>query len=196
MQGIGRQGYAARAALRLQVLRETLQLAYFRPAHSLNPDVRELYDRNRLTVTRQVPCHPNDNSMVDLVFAVNGLPVATCELKNPNTYQTWRNAVRQYKQERDPRAPLFRFKKRALVHFATDPDEVHMTTRLLGEKTIFLPFNRGSHPGQIKCGAGNPAHSSGHRTGYFWEDVLDRDSFLDILSQMMFVEQREAKVDD
>jgi len=134
--------------------------------------------------------------MVDLVFAVNGLPVATCELKNPNTYQTWRNAVRQYKQERDPRAPLFRFKKRALVHFATDPDEVHMTTRLLGEKTIFLPFNRGSHPGQIKCGAGNPAHSSGHRTGYFWEDVLDRDSFLDILSQMMFVEQREAKVDD
>ena len=175
---------------------KTFKLAYFRPAHGLNPDVQEQYDKNRLTVTRQVPCHPNGSSTIDLVFAVNGLPVATCELKNPNTNQTWKDAVRQYKQDRDPRAPLFAFKKRALVHFAADPDEVHMTTRLLGDKTFFLPFNRGSHPGEVKCGYGNPLHESGHRTGYLWEEVLQRDSFLDILGRFMFVEHKDEKEDD
>ncbi len=169
------------------------KLAYFRPAHGLNPEVRELYEGNRLTVTRQVPCHPKGNDTVDLVFAVNGLPVATCELKNPNTHQTWRDAVRQYKQDRDPRAPLFRFKQRALVHFAADPDEVQMATRLRGEETFFLPFNRGSNPGEIRCGSGNPPHPGGHRTSYFWEEVLQRDSFLDVLGHFMFVEKRESR---
>jgi type I restriction enzyme R subunit len=143
-----------------------------------------------------VPCHPGDNRTLDMVLAVNGLPVATIELKNPGTGQTWRNAVRQYKEDRDPRAPLFEFKKRALVHFAADPDEVHMTTRLAGEKTHFLPFNRGSHPGQIICGAGNPQHESGYRTGYFWEDVLQFESFLDILGHFLFLEKKEVKQDD
>src|SRR6056297_1977813 len=172
------------------------RLAYFRPAHGLNPDVLELYNKNRLTVTRQVPCHPGDNSTVDLLFAVNGLPVATCELKNPSTHQTWRNAVQQYMTQRDPRAPLFSFKKRALVHFAVDPDQAHMTTRLMGENTVFLPFNRGSNPGQIQCGAGNPPHPSGHRTGYLWEEVFQKDSFLDIIGHFMFLEHREEKVRD
>ncbi len=143
-----------------------------------------------------MPCHPGDNRTLDMVLAVNGLPVATIELKNPGTGQTWRNAVRQYKEDRDPRAPLFEFKKRALVHFAADPDEVHMTTRLAGEKTHFLPFNRGSHPGQIICGAGNPQHESGYRTGYFWEDVLQFESFLDILGHFLFLEKKEVKQDD
>ena len=109
---------------------KTFRLAYFKPAHGLNEEVLRLYEQNRLTVTRQVPCHPGKHDTVDLVFAVNGLPVATCELKNPGTGQNWRHAVRQYQEDRDPRAPLFDFKKRALVHFAADPDEVHMTTRL------------------------------------------------------------------
>ena len=82
------------------------------------------------------------------------------------------------------------------MHFAADPDEVHMTTRLRGEATHFLPFNRGSHPGEVQCGAGNPQHPSGYRTGYFWEEVLQRDSFLDILGHFMFVEKKEEKVDD
>ncbi len=172
------------------------RLAYFRPAHGLNPDVQRLYESNRLTVTRQVPCHVNDTSTLDLVFAVNGLPVATCELKNPNTHQTWRHAVAQYKEDRDPNAPIFRFKRRALVHFAVDPDEVHMATRLAGSNTYFLPFNRGDNPGDIRCGSGNPPHESGHRTGYFWESVLQRDSFLDILGHFMFIEKRESKIKD
>lgn len=172
------------------------RLAYFKPAHALAPDVLALYAQNQLTVTRQVACHPGDHSTTDMVLAVNGLPVATIELKNPGTHQTWRHAVRQYQTDRDPRAPLFDFKKRALVHFAADPDEVWMTTRLAREKTFFLPFNRGRHPGQIQCGAGNPQHASGYRTGYFWQETLQRDSFLDILGHFLFIEKDEQKVDD
>ena len=172
------------------------RLAWFKPAHGLSPDVLALYGLNQLTVTRQVPCHPADHSTVDIVLALNGLPVATIELKNPGTHQSWRHAVRQYQADRDPRAPLFDFKKRALVHFAADPDEVHMSTRLARGKTLFLPFNRGSHPGQIQCGAGNPQHASGYRTGYFWQETLQRDSFLDILGHFLFIEKDEQKVDD
>ena len=175
---------------------KTFRLACFKPAHGANFEVLEQFGKNRLTVTRQVPCHPGDNRTLDMLLAVNGLPVATVELKNPGTGQNWRHAVRQYQENRDPRAPLFDFKKRALVHFAADPDEIHMTTRLAGEKTHFLPFNRGSHPGQIICGVGNPQHESGYRTGYFWEDVLQFDSFLDILGHFMFLEKKEEKVDD
>lgn len=82
------------------------------------------------------------------------------------------------------------------MHFAADTDEIHMTTRLNGEKTFFLPFNRGSQPGQIRCGAGNPQHASGYRTGYFWEEVLRFESFLDILGHFMFIEKKEEKVED
>jgi type I restriction enzyme R subunit len=175
---------------------KTFRLAYFKPAHGLNAEVLAQYEENRLTVTRQVPCHPGDHSTMDLVLAVNGLPVATCELKNPGTGQNWRHAVKQYKEDRNPRAPLFAFKERALVHFAVDPDEVYMTTRLAGAKSFFLPFNRGSHPGEIKCGAGNPQHASGYRTGYLWEEVLTRESFLDILGHFLFIEKKQEKVDD
>jgi type I restriction enzyme R subunit len=175
---------------------KTFRIAVFKPAHGANYEVLEQFGKNRLTVTRQVPCHPGDHSTLDMVLAVNGLPVATIELKNPGTGQNWRHAVRQYRDDRDPRAPLFAFKKRALVHFAADPDEIHMTTRLAGTGTHFLPFNRGSHPGQIICGAGNPQHATGYRTGYFWEEVLRVDSFLDILGQYIFVEKKEEKVDD
>ncbi|MCB9978233.1 MAG: type I restriction endonuclease subunit R [Rhodospirillales bacterium] len=175
---------------------KTFILSYFKPAHGLSPDVIALYRKNRLTVTRQVPCHPDDHSTIDMVFSINGLPVATCELKNPITGQSWRHAVRQYQSDRDPRAPLFDFKKRALVHFAADTDEIHMTTRLAKDRTFFLPFNRGDRPGQIECGAGNPQHPSGYRTGYFWEDVLAFDSFMDIIGHFMFIEKEEKKIDD
>ncbi len=175
---------------------KTFRLAHFKPAHGLNYDVLALFNKNQLTVTRQVPCHPGKHDTVDLLLAVNGVPVATCELKNPGTGQNWRHAVKQYQNDRDPAAPLFQFKKRALVHFAVDPDEVHMATHLRKESTHFLPFNRGSHPGEIQCGAGNPQHASGYRTGYFWEEVLKFDSFLDILGHFMFIEKKDEKVDD
>lgn len=116
-----------------------------------------MFGKNRLTATRQVPCHPGDNRTLDMALVVNGLPVATIGLKNPGTSQNWRHAERQYKEDRNPRAPLFDFKKGTLVHFAADPDEIWMTTRLAGEKTHFLPFNQGSHPGKIYLRRGQSA---------------------------------------
>ena len=175
---------------------KTFKLAFFKPAHGLVYETLALFKENRLHVTRQVPCHPTDDSTIDMVLSVNGIPFATMEIKNPFTGQTWKNAVYQYKTDRDPRAPLFLFKKGAVVHFAVDSDEVHMATRLNGGKTFFLPFNRGSHPGEIECGKGNPQHPSGHRTGYFWEDVLERESFLDIVGSFVFLETAEETIDD
>ena len=174
----------------------TFRVSYFAPAHGLNPDALARFERNELTVTRQTPCHPGKGDTLDLVFALNGVPVATCELKNPMTGQTWRDAVRQYQQDRDPNAPIFRFKRRALVHFAADPDEVHMVTRLAGDATRFLPFNRGSNPGAVHCGKGNPANPDGYRTDYFWREVLERERFLDILGSYVFLETRSEKVED
>ena len=124
---------------------------------------------------------------------MNGVPVATCELKNPLRAQTWRDAVRQYREDRDPNAPVFRFRRGALVHFAADSDQVYMTTRLDGAKTRFLPFNRGSNPGAMRSGAGNPQHISGYRTGYFWQQVLERERFLNIIGSYLFIEKRAEK---
>ncbi|MDE2966130.1 MAG: type I restriction endonuclease [Chloroflexota bacterium] len=175
---------------------QTFRLAYFKPAHGLNEEALNRFERNELSVTRQALCHPNQAHTIDLLFALNGIPVATCELKNPMTNQTWKSAIRQYQQDRDPNAPLFRFQKRALVHFAADTHEIHMTTRLQGEKTRFLPFNRGGNPGGIECGAGNPPHPSGYLTSYFWQEVVERERFLDIIGSYIFTETREEKVED
>lgn len=171
---------------------KNFRMAYFRPAHGLNPEVLSLYAENHLSVTRQVPCHPNDGSSIDLTFCLNGLPVATCELKNPGTHQTWRDAVHQYQTDRDPNAPLFRYQKRALVHFAADVDEVRMATKLARDKTFFLPFNRGSHPGEVQCGAGNPQHASGYRTGYFWEEVLAGAAHATVSDNIVVLHHKEG----
>jgi type I restriction enzyme R subunit len=160
---------AARGAL--DVLRhgfkcygKQFQLAYFAPAHGMNPKTRALYAANRLTVTRQVKYSPASESSIDLVLSLNGLPIVTAELKNPISGQTWRDAVSQYKNDRDPGEMIFRFKLRALVHFAVDPDEVHMTTKLNLKGTRFLPFNRGNG-----AAAGNPVNPGGYKTAYLWE---------------------------
>jgi len=175
---------------------KNFRLASFKPAHGLVQETVALFEKNRLHVTRQVPCHPSDTSTVDMVLSLNGIPLCTLELKNPATGQNSKHAIAQYKDERDPRAPLFQFMKGAVVHFAVDPDEVHMATRLNREKSFFLPFNRGSEPGAISCGKGNPQHPSGHRTGYFWEEVLERESFLDIVGSFIFLETSETTVDN
>ncbi|WP_419862892.1 type I restriction endonuclease subunit R [Candidatus Poriferisodalis sp.] len=175
---------------------KTHRLAWFKPAHSLNPEAVQQFASNELSVTRQVRCHPGEADTVDLVMALNGVPVATCELKNPSSNQHWRDAVRQYREDRDPNAPLFRFRKRALVHFAADTEQVHMTTRLAKASTRFLPFNRGSHPGEVTCGAGNPQHPSGYRTGYLWQEVLERERFLEVIGSYMFLERRDEAVSD
>jgi len=166
-----------------------IDCAYFKPAHGMNPDILAKYGKNRLVVTRQVKFAPDEDKSLDMVLFVNGFPVATVELKNPLTHQTVQNAIIQYR-DRDPRHALFQFKKRALVHFAVDPDLVYMTTKLAGKDTVFLPFNRGADGG-----SGNPEHASGYRTGYLWQEVWQRDSFLDILGRFAHLAVEEKKVD-
>jgi type I restriction enzyme R subunit len=166
-----------------------VQLAYFRPETGFNPDLREKYETNRLTVTRQLhysASHPQRS--LDLCLAVNGLPVATAELKNPWTDQTVEDAKAQYENSRDPDEPIFTFKRGALVHFAVDPNEVAYTTELDGENTHFLPFNRG-HDG----GAGNPPTDHGHRTNYLWEEVWAQDSWLDIIQRFIHLDVEKIR---
>ena len=165
----------------------TIRLAYFRPAHEITPDLLVQYEANRCTVTRQVHYSESDASKsLDLVLFINGLPVATAELKNPLTGQDVHHAIRQYRRDRKPTETLFA--KRAVVHFAVDPDEVYLTTRLEGERTRFLPFNQGSGGPGASGGAGNPVPSSGYKTGYLWEQVWQRDAWLDLLARYVHVE--------
>jgi type I restriction enzyme R subunit len=163
-------------------------LAYFKPVSRLNPETQKLYDKNILTVTRQVHYSTKDESSIDMLLSLNGLPVATIELKNPFTGQDVDDAKRQYKYDRDERELLFQFKKRALVHFAVDTDVVYMTTRIQGSKTKYLPFNLG-----FDKGAGNPPNPSGHKTAYLWEEVLAKDSWMDILGRFIHLEAKEIK---
>ena len=164
-----------------------LRLAYFKPATSLNPEAQALYDQNILTITRQVHHSPTDPALsLDVLLSVNGLPVATAELKNPFTGQTVENAKRQYRFDRDPNEPVLRFKTRALVHFAVDPDVVCMTTKLERGDTVFLPFNRAT-----ARGAGNPPNPNGYKTAYLWEEVWAKDRWLDILARFVHLEVGE-----
>lgn len=189
------RGFAKRIAAELdsngtvEVLRHgvvdlgvTIRLAYFKPAHGLTEALLTLYAANRLTVTRQLAYDPANHNTLDLVLLVNGIPTATAELKNPLTNQNIEHAIKQYRSDRDPRNVTL--SRRALVHFAVDPDRVAMTTKLAGQQTLFLPFNLG-HDGR----AGNPPNPSGHRTSYLWDRVWERDSWMDILARFIHVER-------
>ena len=161
-----------------------LRLMYAKPNSTINRQSWEHYRANILSVTRQVHYSAKDRRRsLDLVFFVNGLPVATAELKNQFTGQDSRSSILQYTKTRNEKEPLFRFKQRALVHFALDADEVYLTTRLAGDETYFLPFNRGWNQG-----AGNPPQRGKHKTAYMWEDIWERESWLDILEHFIHLE--------
>lgn len=170
------------------------QMCVFRPESTLNKKRNAEYAAVRLRVMRQVHFSTADNRSVDLVFFVNGLPVATAELKTDFT-QTVTDAITQYRTSRLPKdtatgkaQPLFMSGARALVYFAVSNDEVWMTTKLAGDKTHFLPFNRGSEDG----GAGNPLNPNGSRTSYLWERVLQRDAWLNILGRLMYIKHESS----
>lgn len=176
---------------------KTLRLAYFRPNSAMNPEAIARHAHNRLTITRQVAftsvMKKADGKprrcIIDVTLALNGLPVATVELKNPLTGERASDAIHQYQHDRDERDGLFAFKQRALVHFAVDPDEAWMTTRLNGRETVFLPFNRGH-----QHGAGNPPVAGNWKTHYLWDEVLQADSLLDILQRFMHLEVKERQI--
>ncbi|MCU0649989.1 MAG: type I restriction endonuclease, partial [Gemmatimonadaceae bacterium] len=175
-------------------LKGRLAVAQFRPAFNLNADLVRRYDANRLRVVRQVRYSAHAGGILDVVLFLNGIPVATAELKTDFT-QSVHNAIEQYKEDRLPQLkgkppePLLSFPGGALVHFAVSNREVHMTTKLAGPATRFLPFNRGNHGA-----AGNPEDpTGGHPTAYLWREVWARDSWLEILGRYLVPERNEKK---
>jgi type I restriction enzyme, R subunit len=182
-----------RYGVELLGLRQPLKLAEFKPALAMNPDILARYAANRLRVVRQVRYSLHNENCIDLVLFLNGVPVATVELKTDFT-QSIDDAIDQYRFDRLPRPkgqapePLLSFPHGALVHFAVSNREVHMATKLAGPTTEFLPFNTGDAGGK-----GNPVDPvSGHRTAYLWREVWARDSWLEILGRYL-IAQRDKK---
>lgn len=166
------------------------QMAYFKPVSGLNPDALQLYKKNSLKVYRQIFYSNSNKNSVDIVLSLNGIPLATIEVKNQFTGQDTLNAVVQYNTSRDARELLFAFKKRVLVHFAVDQDEVFMTTKIDGTKTYWLPFNKGYNNGK-----GNPPNPDGYRTSYLWEEILEKDSWMEIIHQFIHLQVEEFEID-
>ncbi|MER3330145.1 MAG: type I restriction endonuclease, partial [Candidatus Kapaibacterium sp.] len=168
-------------------------LAYFKPATTLNPDSFVLYDKNILKIVRQVYYSKNNKNSVDIVLTLNGFPIVSMELKNQFTGQNIDNAKYQYQTTRDNRELLFSFNKRSLVHFSVDQEVVFMTTKVDGDKTYWLPFNKGIGTG-IDCGAGNPPNPDGYKTAYLWEEVLKKDSIMEIVQRFIHLERTELNI--
>lgn len=193
---------ALRTRSLLDVLRQGIKLipgikfslCFFKPASGLNTDLVRLYEANMLSVIRQVRYSQKNENEIDVVLFVNGLPVATAELKNLLTGSTFRHAEKQYRYDRSPaNEPLLTFKRGALVHFAMDEDNVSMTTRLQNGKTRFLPFNRGRDGG-----AGNPDIENEFRVAYLYAEqpegkaVLSREVLLDIIGRFVHLDRQET----
>lgn len=172
-----------------RVANRTARMAYFAPNSTLNETAQQQYDANIVKITRQVITEYNER--IDMVISVNGIPVSTIELKNEMSATGWtvEDAKYQYRKERNPQGKLFEFKKRALVHFAVDTQEVYMTTKLEGENTRFLPFNRGFNDGK-----GNPPVENDVRTAYLWREVLRKDSLMELIGRFLHLSREERKI--
>jgi type I restriction enzyme R subunit len=174
-------------------LRQPVALAQFKPTMAMNPDIVARYGANRLRVVRQVRYSLATENCIDLVLLLNGLPVATAELKTDFT-ESVANAIDQYRFDRHPRPKgqaaesLLSFPSGALVHFAVSNSEVYTTTQLAGPDTQFLPFNKGDNGAK-----GNPPNPNGHPTSYLWEEVWQRDSWLEILGRYLVTQRDEKK---
>ncbi|OIP15334.1 MAG: type I restriction endonuclease subunit R [Comamonadaceae bacterium CG2_30_59_20] len=183
-----------RHGIELLGLKAPLTLAQFKPALAINPDILARYAANRLRVVRQVRYSLHCENSIDLVLFLNGLPVATVELKTDFT-QSIGDAIDQYRFDRHPRPkgqaaePLLSFPLGALIHFAVSNSEVAMVTKLVGPATVFLPFNLGD-----EGAAGNPVNAAGgHRTAYLWEQVWARESWLEILGRYLIARRDKKK---
>ena len=150
-------------------------LTYFRPSSGMNPDHQSLYDKNRFSLIRQLKYSHRNQKSVDMALFLNGLPLVTMELKNSLTGQVVTDAEKQYRADRDPREPLFQF-KRCLVHFAVGNEKVSMTTRLQGGETRFFPFNKGIE---------NPVNPDGHKVAYLWDDILQPDNLMELIDNFI-----------
>jgi type I restriction enzyme R subunit len=183
-----------RHGIELLGLKQPLKLAEFKPALAINADILSRYAANRLRVVQQVKYSVHNENCLDLVLFLNGVPVATVELKTDFT-QSIGDAIDQYRFDRNPRPkgqtpePLLSFPNGALVHFAVSNSEVSMVTKLDGPATKFLPFNLGNDGA-----AGNPLNPNGHRTAYLWERVWASESWLEILGRYLIAKRDKKKV--
>jgi len=160
------------------------RMAYFKPSSGMNPGADYLYRNNRFSVVRQLKYSTKNNNSLDMVLFLNGIPLITAELKNSLTGQFVENAIKQYKHSRDPKEPLFKF-KRCLVHFAIGNEKAYMTTKLRGPDTKFLPFNKDTE---------NPINPNGHKTAYLWEDILSPDTLLDLINNYLHIHEYSEKI--
>lgn len=162
----------------------SFDLVYFQPKSGLNQEHEDLYKENRWVVVRQLHYSTKNENSIDMVLFLNGIPIITMELKNQLTGQNIKNSEKQYREDRKPLGePLLQF-KRCLVHFCVDNDRVSMTTRLSGDKTRFLPYNKGIE---------NPKVEDDYRTEYLWNDILTPDSLLDIIENFVLVSVETKK---
>ena len=169
-----------------------LKMCYFKPESVLNDDLQALYEANILGCTRQFNYSTNNHNTIDMVLSINGIPVVALELKNQLTGQNYECAINQFKFDRSSKEFCFRLNHRFLVYFAVDLYEAWMTTQLKDGDTYFMPFNQGSNGAGHTGGAGNPTNPNGYATSYLWEEVLQKDSLLDIIHRFIsFVTEKE-----
>jgi len=161
-------------------------LVYFQPRSGLNPEHKDLYKQNCFTVIRQLKYSSRNENSIDMGIFINGIPIMMMELKNTLTGQNHIDAEKQWKYDRDPKEPLFRF-KRNLVYFSVGNEKVSMTTRLMGGKTRFLPYNKDIE---------NPVNPIGHKTHYLWEDILHPNSMLDLIENFVHIREEKETVYD
>lgn len=173
----------------IEISNRHLDLMYTKPATTFNKTLNRLYDTNILSVMEEV--WASDEERIDLVIFLNGLAIISFELKCNAAGQSYRDAILQYRTARSPKTRLFRFKAGCVVNFAMDLNEVYMTTRLNGDATFFMPFNMGNGTG-VDAGAGNPIFKDRYSVSYMWEDILTKDTILDLLSKFIFVERKET----
>ena len=171
-----------------------IKLCYFKPSSNLNQDLVILYDGNICGITRQFSYSKNNNNTIDTVLSINGIPLFAFELKDQLKGQDVNNAMRQWKEDRDPKEPIFKFGQRFLCYFAIDLYDAFMTTELKGEYTRFLPFNQGSNGAGNPGGKGNPKNDEGYPTSYIWERVFSVDSMIDLIAKFITItEEKEEK---
>ncbi len=171
-----------------------IKLCYFKPSSNLNQDLVNLYEGNICSITRQFSYSKNNNNTIDTVLSINGIPLFAFELKDQLKGQDVNNAMRQWKEDRDPKEPIFKFGQRFLCYFAIDLYDAFMTTELKGEYTRFLPFNQGSNGAGNPGGKGNPKNEEGYPTSYIWEKVFSVDSMIDLIGKFItIIEEKEEK---
>lgn len=167
-----------------------VDLMYRKPATTFNKDLLDKYGKNIFSVMEEV--WASDEERIDLVIFLNGLAIMSFELKCEAAGQNYQNAIHQYRTQRNPKNRLFMFKAGCLVNFAMDLQEVYMTTRLAGASTFFLPFNMGNGEG-VNAGAGNPVMEDDYSVSYMWNDVLKKDTVLELISKFIFIETKDEK---